>query len=97
MRASRTITALLLLAPLFVGCGSIGGRHDSGFYPGLYPGVRYDCYYLSHPHENTDMQPLWWMGSLDLPPSAVLDTLLLPYDFVTRPIAVNYSETNPSR
>ncbi|SRR5258708_5853005 len=70
------LTAVLVAS----GCGSMAGRGDKRFYPALYPGVRYDAYYLAHREEVTDMQGLWFLGGLDVPLSAALDTALLVWD-----------------
>jgi uncharacterized protein YceK len=73
-----TITGALLVA----GCGSIGGRGGEGrypVYPGVYPGVRNDAHFIAH-REDNDMPDLWWFKLVDLPFSAALDTVLLPWD-----------------
>jgi len=45
----------------------------------LYPGVRDDAYYLVHPSK-TDRPFLQWLNVLDLPFSAVADTVMIPVD-----------------
>src|SRR5439155_4994818 len=70
------------------GCASVGGRGDSRFYPGVYPGVQNHVYYFAHPEEN-DMPSLWWLGVIDLPFSAALDTVLLPYWAIRRSSSTN--------
>ena len=79
--AKSKILSILLCAIAMsgAGCASVGGRGDSRFYPGVYPGVQNHVYYFAHPEEN-DMPSLWWLGVIDLPFSAALDTVLLPWD-----------------
>ena len=80
MTDSKAFSFLLgLLALSGSGCASIGGRGDSRFYPGVYPGVRNHAYYFAHPEES-DRPSLWWLGIIDFPFSAALDTALLPWD-----------------
>src|SRR2546430_14865777 len=80
MTIYKRLSLLVAVTVTAAGCGSIGGRGDRRFYPGLYPGVKYDVHYLAHREENTDMQALWWLGVFDVPLSAALDTALLPWD-----------------
>jgi uncharacterized protein YceK len=76
---SKSTLCLVVAALTFAGagCGSIAGRGDSMFYPGVYPGVRCDIYNLAHP-EAGDMPQLRWFAIPDFPFSAALDTVLLP-------------------
>ena len=81
-RVAKSKTLSLMLTALSMsaaGCASIGGRGDDRFYPGVYPGVRNHAYYFAHPEES-DMPSVWWLGIIDFPFSAALDTALLPWD-----------------
>lgn len=77
MNILRAITPLLLLC-LHTGCASIGAREQDGA-GRSFAGVRNDAHYLAHPSE-ADQPGLQFMNIFDLPFSAVVDTLLLPYD-----------------
>ena len=77
MKRLRILLAATAVA--LCGCASIGGRGDSRFYPSVYPGVQNHIYYFAHREEN-DMPSLWWLGIIDFPFSAALDTALLPWD-----------------
>jgi uncharacterized protein YceK len=70
---------LLMAGLLGAGCGSVGGRGKPELYPGVYPGARNDVHFIVH-REDNDMPDLWWVKLVDLPFSAVLDTVLLPWD-----------------
>jgi len=71
-------TALLLLICFATGCASIGARQRDGA-GRPFAGVRDDAHYLAHPSE-ADLPGLQFMNIFDLPFSAIVDTLLLPYD-----------------
>jgi len=65
MAKSKILSILLCaIAMSGAGCASVGGRGDSRFYPGVYPGVQNHIYYFAHPEEN-DMPSLWWLGIID--------------------------------
>jgi uncharacterized protein YceK len=65
--------ALLLLA---TGCGSLGSRWRGG--TGAYQGVRFDCEQVAH--HSTESE---FIAVADIPLSAIVDTLFLPYDLAT--------------
>ncbi len=74
-------TTLLFLAAAFAllgssGCSSI--MTHTGSHQGYYPGTRAAMDMLRDDETPWNMIPL---ASIDLPFSAVLDTLLLPYDY----------------
>ena len=71
---------LCAIAVAVCGCASIGGRGDDRFYPGVYPGVQNHIYCFERRGVGTDMPCLWWLGIIDFPFSAALDTALLPWD-----------------
>ena len=77
MRPFTTAVALSVGLVVLSGCSSIGGHEQVSDH--VYPGVRNDAYCLSHPSE-ADIPCLQWMLVVDLPFSAVLDTLLWPFD-----------------
>ena len=80
MKIPQIVCWLAAFACLFVsGCGSIGGRTSSEFYPGVYPGSRFDIDFIAH-HEQKDMGELWPFFVLDFPVSAAVDTVLLVWD-----------------
>ena len=76
------------------GCSSINGRDESGFYPGVYPGLKYHATDYtagtesSEPVRSGNDDPVyekekierWMVGLIDYPFSFVLDTLLLSSD-----------------
>jgi uncharacterized protein YceK len=72
------LTGLLLLTCFIAGCASIGTRQRDGA-GRPFAGVRDDAHYLAHPSE-ADQPGLQFMNIFDLPFSALVDTLLLPYD-----------------
>ncbi|HEU0009106.1 MAG TPA: YceK/YidQ family lipoprotein [Verrucomicrobiae bacterium] len=78
MRPFTTAAALSVGLVLLSGCASIAAR-TQGRATRVYPGVRGDAYYLAHPSK-ADFPWLQWMNVIDLPFSAVLDTLLWPCD-----------------
>lgn len=67
------MVASLLLA---TGCGSLGSRWRGG--SGAYQGVRFDCEQVVH--HSTELEVI---AALDIPLSAIVDTLFLPYDLAT--------------
>jgi len=77
MHILRTISFLLLIS-FATGCASIGARERDGA-GRPYAGVRDAAYYLARPSE-ADQPGLVFMNIFDMPFSAVVDTLLLPYD-----------------
>jgi uncharacterized protein YceK len=79
MSASKAAYLLVVTAVLGSGCGSIGGRSRSAYYPGVYPGARCDVEFIVH-HEGKDMSELWPLAVIDFPFSAAVDTVLLPWD-----------------
>ena len=78
MPTARLPMLLCATAVVLCGCGSIAGRGDSRFYPGVYPGVQNLIHCFAHPAEND--VPIWPLGIIDFPFSAALDTALLPGD-----------------
>lgn len=68
------VMAVLLL--LAVGCGSLGSRWRGG--SGAYQGVRFDCEQIAH--HSTESE---FIAVADIPLSALVDTLFLPYDLAT--------------
>lgn len=70
--------SILLALCVVTGCASIGARQRDGA-GRPFAGVRDDVHYLAHPSE-ADQPGLQFMNIFDLPFSAVVDTLLLPYD-----------------
>lgn len=64
------------IAALLSGCSSI--MTHSGPHQGYYPGTRNDVRMLKDEETGWAMTPL---VALDIPFSALVDTLLLPYDF----------------
>jgi|ERR1051325_6279485 uncharacterized protein YceK len=66
--------ALLLLA---TGCGSISSRWRGA--SGTYSGVRFDCEQVTHYSTESEV-----IAVFDIPLSAVVDTLCLPYDLSAR-------------
>ncbi|MGL4858791.1 MAG: YceK/YidQ family lipoprotein, partial [Enterobacteriaceae bacterium] len=75
MRAMLLLSLLAGNGILVSGCASI--MSHSGPYQGYYPGVRSNAEALQHEQTGWAMTPLL---VLDMPLSAVADTLLLPYD-----------------
>jgi uncharacterized protein YceK len=89
----KTMTYLVLAAMVCAGCASIGTRRSiSARRPQpkyVYPGVQVDAAWIASPFDervHTDAlyagfaYPLFFVGLIDLPLSAALDTLCLPYD-----------------
>ena len=72
------LTNLLMLIWFATGCASIGARQRDGA-GRPFAGVRDDVHYLAHPRE-ADQPGVQFMNIFDLPFSAVVDILLLPYD-----------------
>ena len=71
--------ALVVLAT--VSCASIAA-HSSDSEDRVYPGVRDDFYFLFHPSE-ADYPQLQWLNIIDLPFSAILDTIFFPFDLLS--------------
>ena len=61
----------LLLLP--TGCGSLGSRWRGG--SGAYQGVRFDYGQIVHHSTESEL-----IAAADIPLSAIVDTLFLPYD-----------------
>lgn len=64
------LAALLFLLP---GCGSLSERWNGHY--GAYPGVRFDVQQTANYTTSGE-----WIAVFDIPLSALLDTLCLPYD-----------------
>jgi len=79
MRTAISLASLLLLL-LASGCGSITSRWIGE--KGNYSGVQYDVQRLTHINNEAEH-----VVALDIPLSAILDTLLLPFDMtVEQPV-----------
>jgi len=89
----RNTTCLIVLALICAGCASIATRRAvSTTQPmpkHVYPGVQVDAMWMAAVFDervNTDAlyagfaYPFFFVGVVDLPFSAALDTILLPYD-----------------
>lgn len=64
---------LAVLSVLFAGCGSFSSRWNGNY--GAYVGVKRDITELTHYQTEGE-----WVALADIPLSAVMDTLFLPYD-----------------
>ena len=56
--------------------------------PRVYPGAKVDAKYVNNPGEDAWLLPaslLFTYGLIDILPSTVFDTLLLPVDLLTKP------------
>src|SRR5262245_17339087 len=73
----RRLISVLSAVPLFTGCASIGA-HSEGPTSTLYPGLRGAAHCVAHPKD----APHPVLSAIDLPFSAVFDTLCLPCDSV---------------
>jgi uncharacterized protein YceK len=71
-------TVLLLLIWITTGCASIGSR-QRGNVVRPFAGVRDNARYLAHPSE-ADQPGLQFMNIVDMPFSAIADTIMLPFD-----------------
>lgn len=69
--------SLVLSGGIFCLCGCSSIMSHSGGKEGLYPGTRANTQALSDPETSWAIKPL---VALDLPFSAVMDTVLLPWD-----------------
>ena len=69
--------ALALSGGIFCLCGCSSIMSHSGGKEGLYPGTRANTQALSDPETSWAIKPL---VALDLPFSAVMDTVFLPWD-----------------
>lgn len=71
----RTVPYTFLVALLFLlpGCGSLSERWNGHY--GAYPGVRFDVQQTAN--YTTEGE---WIAAFDIPLSALLDTICLPYD-----------------
>ena len=67
---------LLVLLFVFTGCGSFASRWNGE--RSAYVGVRHDANCMTHSPLGEEMLPL--VALADIPLSAVVDTLFLPYD-----------------
>lgn len=76
---SKNLTLLVLLVTLLTGCSSV--MTHAGPNKELYSGTKNNMTMLKDNETGWAMKPL---VILDLPFSAVLDTLLLPYDYYTQ-------------
>jgi len=83
-----TLSVITAVAAAACGCSSITARSYSGgdpkiprAYPGVYPGVRHTTYCLEHVDEIPEGHLLRPIFIADLPFSAALDTVLLPFDW----------------
>jgi uncharacterized protein YceK len=79
--------SIFIVAVVCTGCGSILSRMNVDPGPGYtirnYPGVRMDVCAITSPH--AEPRALWiCYGILDIPFTAVVDTLLLPIDLQDR-------------
>ncbi len=94
MRTLKSICiAVAAAAALASGCGT-AGRSRAPFYPGLYPGSRFDVDFIAHHHEK-DMGEVWPLFVLDFPISAAVDTLLLPWDIAHLPRETSTTNSVP--
>jgi uncharacterized protein YceK len=75
--------ALIVVLFLVSGCGSLSSRWRGS--AGAYPGVRFDSEQVTH--YTTEGE---WIALFDIPLSALVDTLCLPYDLT------NDQETAPA-
>ena len=82
---SLPVLIILVVGTLFSGCAAIGVRQGSNV-TRPYAGVREDIHYLAHPSE-ADVPSLQWLNVIDLPFSAVVDTVMLPFDSRSEPTA----------
>ena len=79
--------ALAAGALLGTGCCSISARvgavapDAAKFYPGVYPGAKLIIYEMQTPRGVAHNVMVWPCGIIDLPLSAALDTVLLPFDW----------------
>jgi uncharacterized protein YceK len=67
-------TGLGLLLLLAAGCGSIDTRWEGNHGP--YVGTRFDAQQITHYSHESELI----VGAIDIPFSAIVDTLFLPYD-----------------
>jgi uncharacterized protein YceK len=80
------------------GCASVAS-HTQGRKNQFYSGVREDIHFLIHPKE-ADLPWLQWMCVIDLPLSSASDTLFLPLDLASKPVAKHtndFERTNPEK
>ena len=82
---SRPVLIMVVFGTFFSGCAAIGARQGSNK-TRPYAGVRDDIHYLAHPSE-ADVPSLQWLNVIDLPFSAVVDTVMLPFDSRSEPNA----------
>jgi uncharacterized protein YceK len=74
-------SAVLLASAICCGCSSIWYHSYGKEEAGVYLGTRDDAHLLGHPGEISVPEPFGYpMCLIDLPFSAVTDTLLLPWD-----------------
>lgn len=104
-RATWGLLALLLAVS---GCGSLVARSErkanpDGDFSKVYGGVQYDWQFIAHPTANSRAlgapAALGFLGTIeglvDLGPSLVLDTLLLPFDLTWKPTPLPDEEASP--
>src|SRR5581483_9412678 len=90
MKKNLWLAAMCFFVPLvFSGCAAIEARNiDGSGRP--YIGARTDAWHVSHPAEADTMgEPIFC--AVDLPFSAVIDTLCLPYDLVEKKQAKEFN------
>jgi uncharacterized protein YceK len=78
-RTTILMVGVTVIAGATTGCGSLNEMGGIREYPGVYPGVRLDAHWLAHGNE-TDYPLTTCVGLIDMPFSAAVDTVLLPYD-----------------
>ena len=79
----------MLLLLLVAGCGSIDTRWEGNHRP--YVGTRFDVDQVTHYSTESEL-----IAALDIPLSAVVDTLFLPYDLIVGDNATESAPLAPS-
>ncbi|NBR84830.1 MAG: YceK/YidQ family lipoprotein [Proteobacteria bacterium] len=77
------------------GCAAIGMR-TNGSAPEPYAGVKGNAHYLANP-QLADKPSLQFMNILDLPFSAALDTVLLPFDLSRNKRTTEATDSSPTK
>jgi uncharacterized protein YceK len=80
-RPTPSLLVSLSFVAFLSGCAAIGARQGVEAAP-HYAGVHDDLYYFSHP-EKADHPSLQILNIIDLPFSAIVDTVMLPFDSKT--------------
>ena len=93
--SARSITAGFLVVIVVSGCASIGARQGAQEHA-PYQGVKDDIHYMAHSDE-ADHPSLQWLIAIDLPLSAILDTLLLPFDLAANHPPTKTEEASPQK